>query len=133
MSYTKPLPRLDTVNRPFWAATKDGKFMLQFCKDCGDTRYPPGPVCPKCLSSNQDWKQASGRGTLESWVDFHRAYWDGFKGDLPYRVCLVKLEEGPVVVSNLVDKTDNLRMGQPVKVVFDKVTDNVTLPKFTVT
>ena len=133
MSYTKPLPRLDTVNRPFWAATKDGKFMLQFCKDCGDTRYPPGPVCPKCLSSNQDWKQASGRGTLESWVDFHRAYWDGFKGDLPYRVCLVKLEEGPVVVSNLVDKTDNLRMGQPVKVVFDKVTDDVTLPKFTVT
>ena len=133
MSYTKPLPRLDTVNRPFWAATKDGRFMLQFCKDCGDTRYPPGPVCPKCLSSNQDWKQASGRGTLESWVDFHRAYWDGFKGDLPYRVCLVKLEEGPVVVSNLVDKTDNLRMGQPVKVVFDKVTDDVTLPKFTVT
>ena len=132
MSYTKPLPRLDTVNRPFWAATKDGKFMLQFCKDCGDTRFPPGPVCPKCLSSNQDWKQASGRGTLESWVDFHRAYWDGFKGDLPYRVCLVRLEEGPVVVSNLVDKTDNLRMGQPVKVVFDKVTDDVTLPKFTV-
>jgi uncharacterized protein len=132
MSYTRPLPRLDTVNRPFWAATADGKFMLQFCKNCGDTRYPPGPICPKCLSSNQDWKQASGRGTLESWVDFHRAYWDGFKGDLPYRVCLVKLEEGPVVVSNLIDKTDNLRMGQPVKVVFEKVTDEVTLPKFTV-
>jgi uncharacterized protein len=132
MSYTKPLPRLDTVNRPFWIATADGKFMLQFCKDCGDTRYPPGPICPKCLSSNQDWKPASGRGTLESWVDFHRAYWDGFKGDLPYRVCLVKLEEGPVVVSNLIDKTDNLRMGQPVKVVFEKVNDEVTLPKFTV-
>jgi uncharacterized OB-fold protein len=132
MSYTKPLPRLDTVNRPFWTATADGKFMLQFCKNCGATRYPPGPICPKCLSSNQDWKPASGRGTLESWVDFHRAYWDGFKGDLPYRVCLVRLEEGPVVVSNLIDKTDNLRMGQPVKVVFEKVTDEVTLPKFTV-
>lgn len=131
MSYTKPLPRQDTINKPFWAATKAGKLMLQYCKDCGDTRYPPGPVCPKCLSSDQDWKEASGRGTLESWVDFHRAYWDGFKGELPYRVCLVKLEEGPVFVSNLVDNTDNLRMGQPVKVVFDKVTDDVTLPKFT--
>jgi uncharacterized OB-fold protein len=133
MEYTKPLPRLDTLNKPFWAATKDGKFMLQFCKDCGDTRFPPGPVCPICLSSNQDWKAASGRGTLESWVDFHRAYWDGFKGELPYRVCLVRLEEGPVVVSNLVDKTDNLRMGQPVQAVYEKVTDEVTLPKFTVT
>ncbi len=131
MSYNKPLPRLDTDNKPFWAATKDGKFMLQFCKDCGDTRFPPGPVCPKCLSPEQDWKPASGEGTLESWVDFHRAYWDGFKDELPYRVCLVRLAEGPVVVSSLVDKTDNLRMGAPVKVVFDAVTDEVTLPRFT--
>jgi uncharacterized protein len=45
-------------------------------------------------------------------------------------VCLVRLEEGPVVVSNLVDRTENLRMGAPVKVVFDAVTDDVTLPKF---
>ena len=132
MSYGKPLPRLDTLNKPFWAAAHEGKFMLQFCEDCGDTRFPPGPVCPKCLSSKQSWKQASGRGTLESWVDFHRAYWDGFKGELPYRVCLVRLEEGPVVVSNMVDRTDNLRMGQPVRVVFENVTDEVTLPKFTV-
>jgi uncharacterized OB-fold protein len=131
MSYNKPLPRLDTLNRPFWAAAKEGRFMLQICKACGDTRFPPGPVCPKCLSSDQDWKPASGKGTLESWIDMHRAYWDGFKGELPYRVCLVRLEEGPVVVSNLVDKTDNLRMGQPVKVVFDQVTEDVTLPKFT--
>jgi uncharacterized protein len=133
MSYNKPLPRLDTTNGPFWAAAKEGRFVLQYCKACGDTRFPPSHVCPKCLSSDQDWKQASGRGILESWVDMHRAYWDGFKaeGELPYRVCLVRLEEGPVVVSNLVDNTDNLRMGQPVKVVFDKVTDEVTLRKFT--
>ena len=130
MSYNKPLPRPDTTNGPFWAATNQGKFMLQFCRDCGDTRFPPGPVCPKCLSSNQDWKEASGKGTLESWVDFHRAYWDGFKGELPYRVCMVRLEEGPVVVSNLTSKTDNLRMGQPVQVVYEAVTDEVTLPKF---
>jgi uncharacterized protein len=132
MSYHKPLPRLDTLSKPFWAATKEGRFMLQFCEDCGDTRFPLGPVCPKCLSARQNWKQESGRGVLESWVDFHRAsYWDGFKGELPYRVCLVRLEEGPVVVSNLVGKTDNPRMGQPVKVVYEKVTDEVTLPKFT--
>ena len=131
MSYTKPLPRLDTLNKPFWAATREGKFLLQYCEDCGDTRFPPGPVCPKCLSSRQAWKEASGRGTLESWVDMHRAYWDGYKGELPYRVCLVKLEEGPIVVSNLTDKTDNLRAGQPVKVVYEAVTEDVTLPKFT--
>jgi uncharacterized OB-fold protein len=132
MSYNKPLPRLDTTNRPFWDGARQGKLLLQYCKACGDTRFPPSHVCPNCLSSDQDWKQASGKGKLESWVDMHRAYWDGFKGELPYRVCLVRLEEGPVMVSSLVDKTDNLRMGQPVRVVFDAVTDEVTLPKFTV-
>jgi uncharacterized OB-fold protein len=131
MSYNKPLPRLDTLNKPFWAAAKEGKLLLQHCPSCGDTRFPPGPVCPKCLSGDQDWVESSGKGTLESWIDMHRAYWDGFKDDLPYRVCLVRLEEGPVVVSNLVDKTENLRMGAPVRVVFDAVTEDVTLPKFT--
>jgi len=131
MSYNKPLPRLDTTNGPFWDGARNNRFLLQYCKACGDTRFPPAHICPKCLSSDQDWKEASGRGTLESWVDMHRAYWDGYKGELPYRVCLVRLEEGPIVVSNLVDKTDNLRMGQPVKVVFEAVTDDVTLPKFT--
>jgi uncharacterized protein len=131
MSYNKPLPRIDTLTAPFWAAAREGRFLLQHCPSCGDVRFPPGPVCPKCLAGDQDWIEASGKGVLESWIDMHRAYWDGFKGDLPYRVCLVRLEEGPVVVSNLVDKTENLRMGAPVRVVFDAVTEDVTLPKFT--
>jgi uncharacterized protein len=131
MSYNKPLPRVDTLTAPFWAAAKQGKFLLQHCPSCGDIRFPPGPVCPKCLAGNQDWIEASGNGVIESWIDMHRAYWDGFKGDLPYRVCLVRLEEGPVIVSSLVDKTENIRMGAPVRVVFDAVTEDVTLPKFT--
>ncbi len=131
MSYNKPLPRLDTLNEPFWAAAKQGKLLLQHCPSCGDVRFPPGPVCPKCLAGDQDWIESSGKGVLESWIDMHRAYWDGFKGDLPYRVCLVRLEEGPVVVSNLVDNTESLRIGAPVQVVFDAVTETVTLPKFT--
>jgi uncharacterized protein len=130
MAYDKPVPRVDTISQPFWAAAKEGRLLLQHCPSCGDIRFPPGPVCPKCLAGEQDWVESSGNGTLESWVDMHRAYWDGFKGDLPYRVCLVRLEEGPIVVSNLIDRTDNLRMGAPVRVVFDAVTDDLTLPKF---
>jgi uncharacterized protein len=131
MTYNKPLPRPDTLNRPFWAAAKQGRLLLQHCPSCGDTRFPPGPVCPECLAGDQDWVEASGKGTLESWIDMHRAYWDGFKDNLPYRVCLVRLEEGPVMVSSLVDTTENMRIGAPVKVVFDAVTEDVTLPRFT--
>ena len=131
MSYDKPLPRPDTLSRPFWDAAKQNRLLLQHCPSCGDIRFPPGPICPKCLAGDQTWVEASGHGTLESWIDMHRAYWSGYTNDLPYRVCLVRLKEGPVIVSNLVDKTDNLKMGMKVKVVYDDVTDDVTLPKFT--
>jgi len=130
MSYDKPLPRIDTLNKPFWDAAREQRLVVQTCTACGDTRFPPSPVCPKCLSPDQTWKPCSGRGTLESWVDFHRAYWTGYQDSLPYRVCLVRLAEGPLLVSNLVGHSENARLGAPVRVVFDKVTDEVTLPKF---
>ncbi len=130
MSYNKPLPKIDPVNQGFWDNAKSGKLSVQSCKSCGDKRYPASPVCPKCLSPDQEWMSVSGKGTLESWVDFHRAYWDGFKEDLPYRVCLVKLAEGPVMVSNLVGPSDHAKVGAAVEVVFDAVTEDVTLPKF---
>jgi uncharacterized OB-fold protein len=129
-AYNKPLPRIDTLNKPFWDAAREHRLVVQTCTACGDTRFPPGPVCPKCLSAEQTWKDASGRGTLQSWIEFHRAYWDGYRDDLPYRVCLVQLEEGPLLVSNLVGNSEGAKLGAAVRVVFDAVTDAVTLPKF---
>jgi uncharacterized OB-fold protein len=130
-TYNKPLPQITALNKPFWDAARENRLVVQACPACGDTRFPPGPICPKCLNPEQTWKQVSGRGTLESWVDFHRAYWDGYKDSLPYRVCLVRLEEGPLLVSNLVGNSDNAKLGAAVQVVFEAVTDTVTLPKFT--
>lgn len=73
----------------------------------------------------------SGRGTLLSWVVYHRAYWPGFTADVPYKVCLVQLEEGPILVSNLVDAAEvDVAVGKAVRVIFDRVTEDVTLPKF---
>jgi uncharacterized protein len=131
MSYNKPLPKIDTLSKPFWDAAKSGKLVVQHCTACNDMHFPPGPVCPKCLSTAQEWREVSGRGKLEGWVDFHRAYWDGFKDSLPYRCCLVQLDEGPVLVSNLVGDGEPA-YGTPVKVVFDAVTHEITLPKFAV-
>jgi uncharacterized OB-fold protein len=130
MSYNKPLPRIDTLNKPFWDAARAEQLVIQACDDCGDVRFPPSPVCPKCLSSAQGWKPASGKGTLESWVDFYRAYWGGLNDALPYRVCLVRLEEGPLLISNLVGRSDTAKLGAAVRVVFELVTEDITLPKF---
>lgn len=126
--YDKPLPVITPLTRGFWEHAKQGKLAMQVCTDCGDIHFPPSPVCPKCLSDAQEWRPVSGRGQLESWVEFHRAYWPGFAADLPYRVCLVKLDEGPLLASNLVGEQPEI--GAPVEVVFERVTDEVTLPKW---
>jgi uncharacterized protein len=127
----KPLPVVTPLNAGFWALARQSIFSLQTCKACGDRHAPESPICPRCLSPDQEWLPASGEGVLESWVDFHRAYWDGFKAELPYRVCLIRLREGPLFVSNLIGNDGEPRGGAPVRVVFTKITEEVTLPRFT--
>lgn len=129
--YAKPLPRLDPLIGPFWEHAHAGRLAVQTCDACGDRHFPPSPICPACNSDRQSWQAVSGRGTLQSWVTFHRAYWPGFAPEVPYDVCLVRLEEGPLLVSNLVGGHDGARLGDPVEVVFDRVTDEFTLPKWT--
>ena len=129
--YNKPLPVIDPLTKPFWDNARQNQLAVQSCNACGHLHIPPTPVCPSCLSKDLIWKHVSGRGTLLSWVVFHRAYWPGFDADVPYQVCLVQLEEGPIVVSNLVATTDrDVEVGKPVRVIFDRVTEQLTLPKF---
>jgi uncharacterized protein len=130
--YRKPLPVIDPLSRPFWDLARQGKLAVQACRGCGDRHFPPGPVCPRCLSGDQEWQAVSGKGSLLSWVTFHRAYWDGFAPDLPYDVCLVQLDEGPLLVSNLVGAAGReVQVGARLAVVFEQATDEITLPKFT--
>jgi uncharacterized protein len=128
--YRKPLPVITPLNKPFWDYAARSIFALQTCDTCGDAHVPPSPACPKCLSEDQSWKPASGRGTLESWADFHRAYWDGFKEELPYRTCLVKLDEGPLIISNLIGDDAKTRIGARLRVTFERATDEISIPKF---
>jgi uncharacterized OB-fold protein len=130
--YRKPLPKIDTLNRPFWELCRQGKLAVQRCSACGDRHFPQSPVCPSCLGDRQEWEVVSGQGTLLSWITFHRAYWDGFAKDVPYDVCLVELDEGPIIVSNLVGTTEGqTAVGDRVEVVFERATDEISLPKFT--
>ncbi len=134
MTYTKPLPPVDDLlMQPFWENARAHRLSIQRCEACGDGHFPPSPVCPHCLSEEQTWEPVSGRGTLLSWVTFHRAYWGGFIPDLPYQCCLVRLAEGPLIVANFAgDKPEYLAEGLPVRAVFQDMTEHFTLPKFVV-
>ena len=127
----KPRPRIDNVSRGFWENARAQKLSVQKCGACGHAHFPGSPVCPNCLSEDQSWVPVSGKGKLLSWVRFHRAYWDSFRADLPYLVCLIGLDEGPMLLSNLVGTApDDIVIGATVEVIFEKVDDELTLPKF---
>ena len=129
--YQKPLPQIDEVSRPYWEAAKRHELVLQKCQGCGHHRYPPGDTCPRCLSDRLEWVRASGRGTVYTWTVFYKVYNPAFANDVPYAVVAVELEEGPRLLTNLMDCTvEDIKVGMPVEVVFDDVTEEITLPKF---
>lgn len=132
-TYRKPLPVIDALVAPYWKHAKAHRLSVQRCDACGACHFPPSPVCPECLSERQHWEVVSGRATLVSWATFHRAYWDSYNDDIPYAVCVVRLAEGPLVVSNFAGRTpEHLRMGLPLRVVFDDVTPDISLARFVV-
>lgn len=113
------LPRIDDLNRPFWAGCAVGELRLQACLTCGRLRYPISDICPNCLSSGYEWRLMSGEGEIFSWVIFHHGYHPAWVGRVPYNVVLVQLREGPRMIGNVepLSRRD-LSVGAAVRVVF---------------
>ena len=128
---TKPLPRLTPDNRMFWESARQHRLMLPYCVHCQRPHWPPGPVCPFCFGDDVTWTDASGRGTVSSWVVVHKAWLPAFAADIPYNAVQVHLEEGVCLTGNVVGiANEALRVGLPVQVVFDDVTPEATLTRF---
>jgi uncharacterized protein len=129
--YQKPLPAISSLNRPFWEGLKHRELRMQKCDGCGLIWYPAAPLCPRCWSRKFTWTPLSGRGNVNSWVVFHQAYFRSFEGDIPYNVAEVELDQGPRMLTNLVEVANSdIRSRMLVEIVFDDVTDEITLPKF---
>lgn len=109
-----PKPEPTALSRPYWDALKEGRLLIQRC-GCGHAWLPARRHCPSCLKPDPGWEQASGRGTLVSWVIYHQAYHPAFQARLPYNVALVQLAEGPRLLTNVVDPNDALSGDAPVE------------------
>jgi uncharacterized OB-fold protein len=131
MSAARPLPVITADNLPFWRACAEQRLVLPFCNACDRHFYPIGPVCPHCFADRPDWRDVSGRGVVSSFVIYHQAFFAFYSDRLPYAVVQVELPEGPRLVGNMlgIDPRD-VRIGMPVEVTFEKVTDEITLPQF---
>ena len=134
MELERPLPQPITPEaRPFWDGLKEHKLMLPRCAECGHVFFYPRVLCPRCHSRSIGWIQSSGRGKLYSFEIAYQSISRTFRVKPPYVLAMVELEEGPRMLSNLVNVAPDpkvIHCDMPVEVVFHKLTDEVTLPLF---
>jgi uncharacterized protein len=130
--YRKPLPEPTPDTQPFWDGCKRHELRIQYCNDCAGYYFYPRQYCPRCLAGNTEWRTVSGEATLLTYVINHRPA-PGFEDEVPYVTAIVALAEGPHMMTTIVGAApdpDELPPGLAVSVVFDDVTDTITLPKF---
>ena len=123
-------PRITATNLPFWAGLRERRLRLPRCAQCRAWIYPIASVCYECgVSELPTWEEASGLGTISSWVVYHRAFHPAFQP--PYAVIQVDLDEGIRLISNPVNMgLDELRSGIRVRAFYDDVAGDLTLLKF---
>ncbi len=105
-----PTPSPETER--FWQAASERRLLVGHCRSCGRNHYYPRSICPHCFSDDTEWKEAAGAGTIHSFSIMRRA-------PVPYAVAYVELEEGPLMLANVVDcDLERLAIGQEVRLTF---------------
>ena len=126
-----PTPVPNTDNDGFWEGCRHHELRLQRCRGCGTIRHHPRPMCPNCTSLEYEWMRASGRGTVYTFTIVHGPTLPVFQAGAPYNVAVIQLDEGPYLVSNVIDcPVDQLCIGLRVVVSFEDVSEVLTLPRF---
>jgi uncharacterized OB-fold protein len=124
-----PLPTPETQN--FWDGCREGELRLQRCCSCHQAYFPPQPFCPHCASRKVETFAASGRATLYSYVINHRPRPD--MGSEPHSIAVVTLEEGPRMMTNVVNcpqTPEALQLDMKLQVMFESQNEKIGLPFF---
>ena len=127
-----PLPEPTPLSRPYWDALREGRLTFQRCRACSHAWLPPRAECPECLAAEWEWAQASGKGRVISWVIYHHAYHEAFKERVPYNVALIELDEGPRLVTNVVNPEAGMKADRAVKLRIENE-HGVALARFALT
>jgi hypothetical protein len=116
---------LNPGDQPYFDAAAEGKLLLKKCSDCGKFHHYPRSLCPHCFSEKVEWAQAQGAGEIYTYSVTRRGT------PVPYCIAYVTLEEGVRMMTNIVDcDLDTIRIGQKVKVVFQKTEGGMSVPVF---
>ncbi|WP_371578935.1 OB-fold domain-containing protein [Streptomyces sp. NBC_01314] len=127
----RPRPVVNRDNAGFWEGVQRHRLLIQRCSDCATLRLPWLPGCNACGSPEWDTVEASGDGTVHSYVVMHHPPFPAF--DPPYAVGLIELAEGVRIVSNVIGVPyDKVRIGMSVRLEFARYDEELELPVFRV-
>jgi len=126
---TRILPRPTALSQPYWDGSREGSLRLQCCDDCAQFQFYPRLICSHCGGANLTWQSSSGKGQIASFTVVRKGISAAYPA--PYIVALVDLEEGPRMMSGLVDVApDSVKIGDPVEVTFAEWSDTISMPVF---
>ena len=127
----KHFPRPTPETEVYWQGCRKHELLLQCCTQCNEFQFYPRIICTKCTSENLEWVKATGRGRVLTFTIVRRAVSEAYAADVPYVVALIQLDEGPKMMSNVVQcDPETLVVGSPVQVVFEDWSDEISVPQF---
>ncbi len=127
----RPLPLMEGLTKQFYDWCSRGELRFQRCSRCNAFRHMPRDLCAECGSFDWEWVPSSRKGTLFTYTVVARALHPAFVNAVPYAAAVIELEEGVRILGHVIDcPPDQLRIGMPLRVDFEKQTDAITLPVF---
>lgn len=108
----------------FWDAARDGRLMIKRCAKCAECFFYPRAFCPFCSHLETEWVAASGNATIYSFAHMRR------RGEIVSTPALVTLDEGPTISSGLIGSPDAFRIGQRVRLRFERTEFHSSTPFF---
>ncbi len=124
-----PYPNIET--QPFWDATAQGRIDLAVCDNCGFIPFYPRLMCPDCQGTDMTWTTMSGKGTVYSFSVTRAGASRSWRDHLPFVVAYVQLDEGPIMMTNIVDcDVETVEIGMPVTAVFDDTGEGTSIIRF---
>jgi uncharacterized OB-fold protein len=124
----KPVPTVSPATEPYWSAAARGQLVLPKCLVCGRFHHHPRLWCPHCWSLDLEWVRPCGRGIVVTYSVVQQPPSPGF--EVPYVLAVVRLDEGPQLMCNLIDADPaEVRCDLPVEVTFER-RGEIALPQF---
>ena len=128
-----PMPAANEETLGWWEEAARKELVIQRCLECGATRHPPSPLCPRCHAPRYEWAPLPGTGTVYTFTIVRQSFLPALADVVPYVVAAIELDDagGARMVSNLVGiAAEQVSIGMRVEVVWEDMSEHLAMPRF---